>query len=232
MISGVADFGISFQEQVTLARVDDIAIVSIAAMIQHNTSGFASRGELNVNSPKDWEGIRYGSFGSPFEEPTLEVLMECDSGDFSTLEVVNTGFADPLALLDEAQTDLAWIFFAWQGIQAEIEGIDLNVIMTNDKDIIEVQGTAEQKPFVKQRHATGHTGSGRVTPVRRNIYSAGDVGMDGREQPLRRIGEPVEALGEQVGVSVPDGRERVEERFSLARMVDETLEVYRMVLAC
>ncbi|NIS80359.1 MAG: ABC transporter substrate-binding protein, partial [Anaerolineales bacterium] len=46
--SGAADFGVSFQEQVTLARVDDVPIVSIAAIIQHNTSGFASRGELGV----------------------------------------------------------------------------------------------------------------------------------------------------------------------------------------
>jgi ABC-type nitrate/sulfonate/bicarbonate transport system substrate-binding protein len=132
VISGVADFGISFQEQVTLARADDIALVSIAAIIQHNTSGFASRGELGVGSPMDWGGLRYGSFGSPFEEPTLKVLMECALGDYSTLEVVNTGFADPLALLDEAQTDLAWIFFGWQGIQAKLLGIDLNVIMMED----------------------------------------------------------------------------------------------------
>ena len=132
VIGGVADFGISFQEQVTLARADDIALVSIAAVIQHNTSGFASRAELTVSSPAGWEGLRYGSFSSPFEEPTLRVLMECDSADFSTLEVVNTGFADPLALLDEAQTDLAWIFFAWQGVQANLKGIDLNVVMMED----------------------------------------------------------------------------------------------------
>ncbi len=132
VIGGVADFGISFQAQVTLARADDIALVSIAAVIQHNTSGFASRAELTVSSPAGWEGLRYGSFSSPFEEPTLRVLMECDSADFSTLEVVNTGFADPLALLDEAQTDLAWIFFAWQGVQANLKGIDLNVVMMED----------------------------------------------------------------------------------------------------
>jgi ABC-type nitrate/sulfonate/bicarbonate transport system substrate-binding protein len=132
VISGAADFGISFQEQVTLARADDIALVSIAAVIQHNSSGFASRAELDVSSPMDWEGFRYGSFSSPFEEPTLRVLMECDSADFSALEVVNTGFADPLALLDEAQTDLAWIFFAWQGVQAKLQGIDLNVVMMED----------------------------------------------------------------------------------------------------
>jgi ABC-type nitrate/sulfonate/bicarbonate transport system substrate-binding protein len=129
---GAADFGISFQEQVTLARADGVPIVSIAAMIQHNTSGFASRGELGAQSPSDWEGLRYGSFGSPFEEPTLRVLMECDGGNFDQLDIVDTGFADPLALLDEAQTDLAWIFYAWQGTQAELQEIDLNILMMAD----------------------------------------------------------------------------------------------------
>ena len=129
---GAADFGVSFQEQVTLARADGVPIVSIAAIIQHNTSGFASRSELGVESPLDWEGLRYGSYGSPFEEPTLRVLMECDGGHFDQLDIVDTGFADPLALLDEEQIDLAWIFYAWQGIQANLEGIDLDIIMMDE----------------------------------------------------------------------------------------------------
>ena len=43
---GAADFGISFQEQVTLNRADGGDLVSIAAVIQHNSSGFASRADL------------------------------------------------------------------------------------------------------------------------------------------------------------------------------------------
>jgi ABC-type nitrate/sulfonate/bicarbonate transport system substrate-binding protein len=129
---GAADFGVSFQEQVTLARADSVPIVSIAAIIQHNTSGFASRADLGIESPSDWEGLRYGSYGNPFEEPTLRVLMECDGGHFDQLEIVDTGFADPLALLDEEQIDLAWIFYAWQGTQAELKGIDLDIVMMKD----------------------------------------------------------------------------------------------------
>jgi ABC-type nitrate/sulfonate/bicarbonate transport system substrate-binding protein len=130
--SGTADFGISFQEQVTLARADDVPIVSIAAVLQHNTSGFASAAELNVTSPADFEGLRYGSFGTPFEAPTLEVLMNCVDGDFNQLEIVNTGFADPLALIAEGQIDLAWIFYGWQGFQAQQQGVNLNVVMMED----------------------------------------------------------------------------------------------------
>lgn len=130
--SGAADFGISFQEQVTLARANDAPIVSIAAIIQHNTSGFASRTTLGADSPSKWENLTYGAFSSPFEEPTLRVLMECDGGQFDQLETVNVGFTDPLALLAEEQIDLAWIFFGWQGIQAEQKGIELNTVMMED----------------------------------------------------------------------------------------------------
>ncbi len=130
--SGSADFGISFQEMLTLARAKDVPIVSIAAVLQHNTSGFASAADLNVTSPIDFEGLRYGAFGTPFETPTLEVLMSCAGGDFSQLEILNTGWADPLALIAEDQIDMAWIFYGWQGFQAQQQGVDLNVVMMED----------------------------------------------------------------------------------------------------
>lgn len=130
--SGAVDFGISFQEQITLARADDIPIVSIAAVIQHNTSGFASAAALNVTGPADFEGLRYGSFSSPFELPTLEVLMECDGGDFSQLVIQDIGWSDSLVLIAEDQIDMAWIFYAWQGFQAEQQGVEINVVMMED----------------------------------------------------------------------------------------------------
>ncbi|MBL8046344.1 MAG: ABC transporter substrate-binding protein [Anaerolineales bacterium] len=130
--SGVADFGVSFQEQVTLARADNVPLVSIAAIIQNNTSGFASRATLNVQSAAQYAGLKYGSFGSPFEAPTLKALMKCAGGDFSQLQIVETGFSDPLALLSTEQIDMAWIFYGWQGVQAEQQGIPLNYQMLAD----------------------------------------------------------------------------------------------------
>jgi len=130
--SGATDFGISFQEYVTLSRAEQVPIVSIAAILQHNTSGFACAADLNIQSPADFEGLRYGSFGTPFEAPTLEVLMKCSSGNFNQLEIVNTGWSDPLALIAEGQIDIAWIFYGWQGIQAQQQGIDLDIVMMKD----------------------------------------------------------------------------------------------------
>jgi ABC-type nitrate/sulfonate/bicarbonate transport system substrate-binding protein len=129
---GAVDFGISFQESVTLARAEGAPIVSIAAVVQHNTSGFASLATLGVTDPADFEGLRYGAWGSPSEIPTLRALMEGSGADFDKLEMVTTGFSDPLALLSERQVDLVWIYYGWQGIQAELQGMDLNVVMMED----------------------------------------------------------------------------------------------------
>jgi ABC-type nitrate/sulfonate/bicarbonate transport system substrate-binding protein len=129
---GAVDFGISFQENVTLARAEGAPLVSIAAVLQHNTSGFASPASLDVNSPADFEGLRYGAYGSPSEVPTLRTLMECSGADFGKLEIVTTGLSDPLALLAEGQIDLAWIYYGWQGLQAKQMGIDLDVVMMKD----------------------------------------------------------------------------------------------------
>ncbi len=60
--AGKIDFGISYQEGVTNARSSDMPLVSLAAVIQHNTSGFASLKEANITRPKDLEGKRYGGF--------------------------------------------------------------------------------------------------------------------------------------------------------------------------
>ncbi|HZG72342.1 MAG TPA: ABC transporter substrate-binding protein, partial [Chondromyces sp.] len=65
--SGKAEFGVSYQEGITQARVQDIPLVSIAAVIQHNTSGFASPVEKGIKEPKDFEGKTYGGWGSPIE---------------------------------------------------------------------------------------------------------------------------------------------------------------------
>jgi ABC-type nitrate/sulfonate/bicarbonate transport system substrate-binding protein len=129
---GAADFGISYQENVTLARAEGAPIVSIAAVMQHNTSGFASLAGLGVKSPADFAGLRYGAYGSASEAPTLKALMERSGADFSKLQIVTTGFSDPLVLMKEGQIDLAWIFYGWQGLQAKQMGIDLDVVMMKD----------------------------------------------------------------------------------------------------
>lgn len=129
--SGQADFGISNQESITEARVQDIPLVSIAAIIQHNTSGFAAPVDKNIKSPKDFEGKTYGGWGSPVEEAVLSTLMKQDGGDMDKLNIVNIGTADYFTAV-KRDIDFAWIFYGWTGIEAELREEELEMLYLTD----------------------------------------------------------------------------------------------------
>ncbi len=133
--AGQADFGISYQEQVTYARTGeaDLPIVAIAAVIQHNTSGFASPADKGIETPADFEGKKYGGWGSPVEEAMLRSMMEAEGADFDELEMVNIGAMDFFASVAE-HVDFTWIYYGWDGVAAEQKGMDLNFILLQDFD--------------------------------------------------------------------------------------------------
>jgi ABC-type nitrate/sulfonate/bicarbonate transport system substrate-binding protein len=129
--SGKADFGVSYQEGVTLARTQNVPIVSIAAVLQHNTSGFASPAAKNIKRPKDFEGKTYGGWGSPVEKQMITSLMETDKADPNKVKIVNTGNVDFFTAVKK-NVDFMWIYYGWTGIEAEIRGEKLNMIYLTD----------------------------------------------------------------------------------------------------
>lgn len=129
--SGKADIGISFQEAVTYARLSGVPIKSIAAVIQHNTSGFASMATRGIETPTDFEGNRYGGWESPMERAIIGALMRSTGADVDKVKFVNIGIGDLLTFL-QRDIDFVWIFYGWDGIEAELRGLDLNVMMFSD----------------------------------------------------------------------------------------------------
>lgn len=131
--SNKAQFGISYQESVTLARLEDIPVVSIAAVIQHNTSGFGSLKSKGIKTPKDFEGKKYGGWGSPIEKATLKALMDKYDADVEKVEIITSGDTDFFAS-SERDIDFAWIFQGWTGVEAEIRGVELNYIDLGEEE--------------------------------------------------------------------------------------------------
>ena len=106
-------------------------IVSIAAIIQHNSTGFTSPAERGIKRAKDLEGHRYGGHGSAVERTMLKALMACDGGDVEKIQFVDTGYADFFTATQQ-DADFTWIYYAWEGIDAELRGMDINVIWLRD----------------------------------------------------------------------------------------------------
>lgn len=128
--SGSVPFGISIQESITQARTQGVPIVSLAAIIQHNTSGFAAPAGKNIKSPKDFEGKTYGGFGAPSEKAVIDSIMRKENADIEKVKIVNIGEADYFPAT-KRDIDFAWIFYAWTGIEAELKNKPLDMIYVN-----------------------------------------------------------------------------------------------------
>ena len=157
---GKGDFGISYQEDVTiaLASEDPLPIRAIAALIQHNTSGFATYADKNITSVKDFEGKTYAGWGGPGESAVLNAVMTQAGADFSKLNIVTSEGAGFAALKD--QVDIMWFFEAWDNVKCELADFPINYMPVRDLDerldyytpvIIASEETLEQKPEMVRR---------------------------------------------------------------------------------
>ena len=137
--TGKADFGVSYQEDVTYALTAEEAlpIKAIATIIQHNTSGFVSLKDANITTPKDFEGKTYAGWGAPSEEAVIQAVMTKYDADFSKLTIVGadgSGFASLSAETGSDKVNIQWEFYGWAVTQGIMDGYDLNYIACSDLD--------------------------------------------------------------------------------------------------
>ena len=123
---GRADFGIASQEYITMARAAGIPIVSVAALFPHNTSGFASPIDREIQSPSDFAGKAYAGWGSEMEELMIRTVMEADGASVTDVEFLNIGTIDFTTAVRLDVADFYWIFYGWQGVHAELLGIEFD----------------------------------------------------------------------------------------------------------
>ena len=131
---GRGDFGISYQEEVTMARASEepLPIRAVAAVIQHNTSGFATFEGKNITSPADFEGKVYSSWGGPGEEATLRAVMDAAGADFSKLDIVVSDGAGFASLARDV--DVMWFYEAWDNVTCQLAGFPIRYMELRELD--------------------------------------------------------------------------------------------------
>jgi ABC-type nitrate/sulfonate/bicarbonate transport system substrate-binding protein len=126
-----AELGISYQPAVEIARAQEVPVVAVGALLQHNTAAYAAKAGRNIARPKDFEGKKFGTSGLAQIEPTVRTVMKCDSADFSKVEMVNVGQKLSPALLTD-QVDVVPMLPAWEGVELELKGNQLKYVNQRD----------------------------------------------------------------------------------------------------
>ncbi|MDQ6696103.1 MAG: ABC transporter substrate-binding protein [Actinomycetota bacterium] len=130
--AGKADVAISVQEELVPARAKGLPVVSIGAVIQHNTSSLLSLRSSGIVGPGDLPGHTYGGFGGLLEKALIKKFASCGGGDPAKVRFVDVGNADYRIGLQRHQYDVVWIFDGWDGIRlADVDKLAVNRIPFN-----------------------------------------------------------------------------------------------------
>jgi ABC-type nitrate/sulfonate/bicarbonate transport system substrate-binding protein len=88
--SGKAEFGVDAQDTTAPAIIgkDKLPITTVAAILQHNTSGIVSLKEKGITSPGKMAGHTYATWDNPVEQAMLKQLVTEDNGDFSKVKMI------------------------------------------------------------------------------------------------------------------------------------------------
>jgi ABC-type nitrate/sulfonate/bicarbonate transport system substrate-binding protein len=121
--SGKAEVGVSSAEGVIANAASGTPVVSIGAIVAHNTSGFLARADSGIETPKDLDGKLDGSWGSPIEAAILKEIITKDGGK-GTFKTVNLDVA-AMQALSTKKIDFFWVFEGWEVIQARKQGLDV-----------------------------------------------------------------------------------------------------------
>src|SRR6266705_5755246 len=155
--SGKADVGISSTEGIVADAAVGQPVVSIAAIIQHNTSALVTLASSGLTRPRDLDGKIYGGFGAPYEQPVVSLVIQKDGGKGQFKNV--TLSVDAMQALESHRIDFVWVYEGWEVIQANRAGVKLNVFpITNygvadyyTPTIITSPAEIKQKPDLLRR---------------------------------------------------------------------------------
>ena len=128
--SGKADVGISATEGVVADAAAGQPVVSIAAIIQHNTSALVTLASSGLTRPSMLDGKTYGAFGAPYETSVVGEIIKRDGGKGVFKSV--TLDVDAMQALESHRIDFVWVFEGWEVIQAQRAGVKLNVFPITD----------------------------------------------------------------------------------------------------
>src|SRR6266699_4555177 len=120
-----ADVGVSSTEGIVADAAVGQPLVSMAAIIQHNTSALVTLANSGLTRPRDLDGKIYGAFGAPYESAVVGEIIQHDGGKGQFKSV--TLDVDAMQALESHRIDFVWVFEGWEVIQAQRAGVKLNV---------------------------------------------------------------------------------------------------------
>ncbi|KAK9909173.1 hypothetical protein WJX75_008243 [Coccomyxa subellipsoidea] len=131
---GKATFGITPSETVLSSLTRNSPLKAIATLLEDDTSAIVTLKSSGLDRPSKLDGKIYASYAARYEGRIVQEIIRADNGEGNFTEATPAvmGIWDTLL---KAKADATWIFTGWEGIDAQIKGVELNVFKLADYGI-------------------------------------------------------------------------------------------------
>lgn len=129
-----AHLAITPSESVISYQSNGTPLVAIATLLARDISAIVALKESGINRPQELDGKVYASYGARYEEDLIRQLIQNDEGrgQFVAHKMPWSGIWR--ALLTR-EVDAAWFWLTWEGVRADIEGVELNQFLFDEYEI-------------------------------------------------------------------------------------------------
>ena len=109
-------------------------LVAVAALLQEDDSAIVTLKESGIDSMSKLEGKRYASYGARYEGRIVKKMIQNagGSGEYQELTPNKLGLWDAVV---HGNCDATWVFMGWEGQEAKMKGLELNVFRLKDHGI-------------------------------------------------------------------------------------------------
>ncbi|MGD9694696.1 MAG: ABC transporter substrate-binding protein [Thermoleophilia bacterium] len=126
LAAGRAQFAVSYEPEVLLARSQGIPVVAVGAIIVHPLNSVIVRSDRGIARPRDLEGRTVGASGLPSDRPLLDAVVRSDGGDPSKVTVQNVGFNLSPALAAGRVDAVIGAYWNIEQVELEKKGVEVS----------------------------------------------------------------------------------------------------------
>ena len=132
--TGQADLAIAPSESIISFQTNGVPLVAVAAVLSRDASAIVTLKQSGIDRPQQLDGKVYASYGARYEDDIIRQMIQNDGGrgQFTSHQPARLDIWHAL-LTNEANA--AWIFLPWEGVEADIKGIDLNQFLLDEYEI-------------------------------------------------------------------------------------------------
>ncbi|GAB2603007.1 ABC transporter substrate-binding protein [Spirosoma areae] len=129
-----AHLAITPSESVISYQSNGIPLIAVATLLARDISAIVTLQESGIDRPQALDGKVYASYGARYEDDIIRQLIQNDDGRGQFVSHKSPWSGIWRSLLTR-EVDAAWCWLTWEGVKADIEGVNLNQFLFDDYEI-------------------------------------------------------------------------------------------------